>query len=38
VLAPSASQAKDWRSDAASDDEFDRGFKEMMKERGGVRR
>jgi hypothetical protein len=32
-IEPTASQVVDWRSDKASDDEFTRGFEEMMKKR-----
>lgn len=34
---PSASQTVDWRSDAASDEDFDRGFKETMAKRSARR-
>src|SRR6185312_11344868 len=32
-VAPSSSHARNWRGDDASDDEFDRGFRDMMKGR-----
>ena len=34
---PSASKVTDWRADEASDEEFDRGFKEMMAKRSARR-
>lgn len=34
---PNASKVTDWRSDEASDDEFDRGFKETMAKRSARR-
>lgn len=34
---PSASKVTDWRADEASDDEFDRGFKDMMAKRSARR-
>lgn len=34
---PSASQTVDWRSDAASDEDFDRGFRETMAKRSARR-
>jgi hypothetical protein len=36
-VTPSASKEVDWRSDAASDEEFNRGFEEMMKRRSARR-
>ncbi len=32
-IEPTASQVKDWRLDSSSDEEFDRGFDEMIKNR-----
>ena len=37
VVTPSASKVIDWRTDEASDDEFDAGFKEMMAKRSARR-
>lgn len=36
-VEPSASKVTDWRTDDASDDEFDRGFRDMMQKRNARR-
>lgn len=37
IVTPSTTTVKDWRTDDASDEEFDAGFKEMMERRSARR-